>query len=192
MSKISDVTGVILAGGKSVRFGGNKAFAYYKGQPLVERVLHVLQKIFNDVVIVTNTPDDYAHLGVSVITDMMPHRGPLGGIMSALYYTTCGGVFAAACDMPLLNPFVIRQVVEKGKKHLAAVPEHNGQKEYLMSFYSKKLLSTMSLLVRDGRLSVAELCDQLTNIIWIPVEGDSWLNMNTKGELEALEKQHAR
>ena len=189
MTKISHITGVILAGGKSARFGQNKAFALFEGTPFIERVLKVMRLTFSKVMIVTNSPADFAHLKVLVLADSIPCKGPLGGIMTALQQTTDDGIFAVGCDMPCLSPFVIRRVLEKVKNHLAAVPEHDGIKEYLMAYYAKKLASTILSFLRQERLSLAALCEFLTNIVWVPVEGKSWINVNTRKDLELLPRR---
>src|SRR3989338_7645546 len=103
MSKINDVTGVILAGGKSTRFGENKAFALFDGVSFIERALETMKQVFKEVIIVTNPPNVYSGWGGSVVKDTIPYQGPLGGLMSALTYSISPYVFIAACDMPLLS-----------------------------------------------------------------------------------------
>src|SRR3989338_7683808 len=103
MPKISDITGVVLAGGKSLRFGQNKAFALLQGVTLIERVLNVMKTLFDDLLIVTNNPGDYSSFDVPVVSDLEPDKGPLGGIVTALHYSERDRIFVAACDMPLLD-----------------------------------------------------------------------------------------
>lgn len=191
MPKIDDITGVILAGGRSERFGGNKAFAAFQGVPFIERVVRVMKSIFENLLIVTNTPQDYNRLGLPILTDIEPYKGPLGGIVTALQHSPTDRIFVVACDMPILDPKVIAQIIEKANGFDAAVPIHDGIREYLLALYSRKLLTRMSCCLSEDKLSLDEFCRKLSNVTWVPVDGDSWFNVNTKKDLEFLEKNHA-
>ena len=191
MPKIDDITGVILAGGRSERFGRNKAFSTFQGVPLIERVLKVMTGLFQDVILATNAPQEFASYGVLVLTDQEPHQGQLGGLVTALAASINDTAFVVACDMPILNPEVIAWLIEKGRNFDAAVPVHDGIREYLMALYSRRLLQRMSCCLSEGKLSLDEFCRKLSNVTWIPVDGDSWFNVNTKKDLEFLEKHHA-
>lgn len=191
MKKITDVMGVIMVGGRSVRFGRNKAFAVFKGASFLERTLETMKMVFEDVILVTNTPAQFSGWGVPVVKDSIPYQGPIGGLMSALSYSGNRPVFIAACDMPLLNPADIRRIVKHGKNFLAAVPVHDGRKEYLMAFYSQKILPLISSLIGEEKLSMTGLVSKLKPVAWLPVQGESCFNVNTPEDLSSLEEQHA-
>ncbi|QQR81304.1 MAG: molybdenum cofactor biosynthesis protein MoaE [Deltaproteobacteria bacterium] len=116
---LADITGVILAGGKSSRFGTNKALVPWKQHTFIEEVLHTMQSVFDRVVIVTNTPEVYQHLGVEMLKDAIPHQGPLGGIEVAL--RECGSSFVVACDMPLVTSEEIKSILSKRSQKSEAV-----------------------------------------------------------------------
>lgn len=189
---MNDVTGVILAGGRSLRFGSNKAFALYQGVPLIERVVNVMRPLFEDLILITNTPGDYARHDLPTFTDLEPYKGPLGGIVTALHYSNCDRIFVVGCDMPILDPGVIAKIIEKGREAEAAIPVHDGIREYLMALYSSHLLTRMRCCLQNGLLSLAEFCAKLSRIVWVPIEGDFCFNVNTKKDLEFLEKNNAR
>lgn len=191
MLPVADITGVILAGGESRRFGTNKAFAPLHGVPLVEHSLEVMRKIFSEVLIVTDTSDLYSRFGVPVFQDFEPHQGPLGGIFTALHQTRNDKIFVVGCDMPLLDRETIEQILEAGRDADAAVPIHDGQKEYLMALYSRALLQSMCLALGDGKNSLKEFCCKIPNIEWVPIGGASWTDVDTPEDLEQLEKRHA-
>lgn len=188
---ITDITGVVLAGGESRRFGTNKAFAPLHGVPLVEHALEVMRKIFSEVLIITDTPDLYSQFGVPVFQDFEPHQGPLGGIFTAFQKTRNDKVFVVGCDMPLLEQDAIRQILEAGRDADAAVPIHDGQKEYLLALYSRLLLPSMCQALGDGKNSLREFCCKIPNITWVPVGGTSWTDVDTTEDLERLEKNDA-
>src|ERR1051325_8095541 len=103
------VTGVIQAGGKSTRMGGEpKALLELGGRRIIERVLDALRPVVEDVLIVTNTPALYGFLGVPMVPDVYPDHGSLGGIFSGLSAAAGGAGFTAGCDMPFLQPDLAR------------------------------------------------------------------------------------
>src|SRR5947208_1757018 len=98
----------ILAGGRSSRMGTDKAFVRVLGRPLIEDILAQVADLGSETLIVTNRPDDYAYLGVPLFTDVLPDKGALGGIYSALASAGQPHILCIACDMP----FVVRPLLE--------------------------------------------------------------------------------
>ena len=96
------ITGVVLAGGKSSRMGQNKALMSLGGKRLVDRVVEVMRSVFDDLLMVTNTPDVYADLGMPMVQDVWPEKGSLGGVYSAIYHVATPYCLVVACDMPFL------------------------------------------------------------------------------------------
>ena len=142
-----DITGVILAGGKSSRYGTNKALVRIEGIPLIERVATVMQSLFEHVFLITNTPDEYAYLGLSMYEDLIKGLGPLGGIYTALTAISNSGGFFVSCDMPFLNPYLIRYMVEIRENYDAVVPKVSEKIEALHSLYSKRCLPAVKKLI---------------------------------------------
>ncbi len=191
MSKIADITGVILAGGLSSRFGENKSLANFLGVPMIHRVARVMSAVFNDILLVTNTPEATADLGLRSVRDDIPGKGPLGGIVTAFDNTLNDRIFVAACDMPVLNALTIERIIAQGGSADAAVATHGEIHEYLLALYSRRLLHRLRCCLSEDHLSLRDFCSHLSNVSWIPVEGDAWFNVNTKKDLESLEKNHA-
>src|ERR1700732_3866632 len=75
------VTGLVLCGGKSRRMGRPKAFLPYQGTTIVEHVISTMRELFSEIFVVANEPEAYENLGVDVVKDILPYRGPLGGIL---------------------------------------------------------------------------------------------------------------
>lgn len=96
----------ILAGGRSSRFGSDKARAVIQGQPLVCRVAEALMPVVSSITVVADAPGKYADLGLATIADAIPHKGPMGGLVAALNdRDRClgpGWLLLASCD--LLDP----------------------------------------------------------------------------------------
>lgn len=94
---------VIQAGGESRRMGQDKALMPFLGRPLIQRVVDRLAPIADEVIVTTNRPDDYRFLGLPLFPDLVPGRGALGGLYTALSSATCEAVAVVACDMPFAS-----------------------------------------------------------------------------------------
>jgi len=191
MPLVVNITGVILAGGKSSRFGENKALAHFRGIPMIQRVIESLRQLFPEILLVTNSPGEYGELGVPVVRDIVPDQGPLGGIVTAFQNTLNDRIFVVGCDMPALEPGPILRILAEGGVADAGIPVHDGVREYLMALYSRRLLPRLACCLSEGKLSLRDFFDHLSNVAWVPVEGDSCFNVNTKKDLELLEERDA-
>lgn len=163
------MTGVILAGGKNSRIGLNKAFLEIGGKRIIERIVEIYKKIFDEILIITNTPEDYQYLTESVIlseaknlklkiyTDLIPNRGSLGGIYTGLHYSKSDYVFFSACDMPFLNEKVIRHIIKGARDYDIIVPYFKHRLHPLHAVYSKRCLPLIKVMVEKKRLKIKEL-----------------------------------
>ena len=143
---IEDVAGVVLAGGSSKRFGRNKAFEKIDGIPLIERVVTVMKSVFQRLIIITNTPEEYAYLQIPMYKDVVEGFGPLAGILTGLLNIPCGYGFFAACDMPYLNQALIRYLIKIRNSYDVIVPRVPEGLEPLHAIYNKRCLS----VIRDA------------------------------------------
>jgi len=148
------VTGVILAGGQSSRMGQNKALLWLDGQRLIERVVGVMRTVFTELLMVTNSPEVYADLGVPMVGDVYPDKGSLGGIYSAVYHVTTPWCFVAACDMPFLNADVIRYLMAQASEYDVVMPDIHGELQPLHAVYGKACLTPMLRRVEANRLKI--------------------------------------
>ena len=81
------ITGVILAGGKSSRMGFDKGLAILNGKPMIQYVIDVFEKLGLDIIIISNSPG-YETFGYPIYNDLIPEKGPVGGIYTCLLYTS--------------------------------------------------------------------------------------------------------
>ncbi len=154
------VTGVIQAGGKSTRMGGQpKALMELGGRRIIDRVVEVMRAVTDDLLIVTNTFDVFATLGLPMVADVFPDHGSLGGIYSGLRAASGDAIFTVACDMPFLLLDVARLVVERASLADVVVPMSHGRFETLHACYAKSCLVPMEVNLRAGRLKIASFFD---------------------------------
>ena len=161
MEKIKDVSGVVLAGGRSTRYGKNKALVKLHGIPLIERVLDVMRPIFRRVIIITNTPDEYSYLELPMYQDIIKGLGPLGGINTGLRVIPGSGFFVA-CDMPFLNQGLIRHIVEIKADFDVVVPRISGNMEALHALYGKGCQSKIEGLINSGIYQVFRFFNEVS------------------------------
>jgi molybdopterin-guanine dinucleotide biosynthesis protein A len=95
---------VIQAGGESRRMGQNKALMPFCGEALIHRVLRRVSGLADELFITAQKPENLQFLGLPVIADIFPGKGPLGGLYTALATAANAAVIVVACDMPFVNP----------------------------------------------------------------------------------------
>ena len=96
-------TVVIQAGGQSTRMGEDKALKPFLGRPLIQRVIERVAPLADEILVTTNRPEDYAFLGLRLVPDLVPGRGALGGLYTALASAAGDTVAVVACDMPFAS-----------------------------------------------------------------------------------------
>src|SRR2546429_9209721 len=131
-------TGVIQAGGRSTRMGGRpKALIELGGSRIIERVLAALTAVVDDVLLVTNTPELYAFLKLPMVADVYPDRGSLGGIYSGLNAASRETAVTVACDMPFLQPDVVRLAGAPAGQRGVVIPPLGHQLETMHAAYAQ-------------------------------------------------------
>ena len=147
--RIDNVSGIILAGGKSSRFGFNKAFAEVDGTRLIEKVISVIESVFEHLIIITNTPEDFAYLRLPLFEDQVKGIGPLGGILTGLRSIPDDAGFVVGCDMPFLNGDLVRYMIDAQSDFDAVVPKFGWRVEALHALYHKRCLPAIEKMIGD-------------------------------------------
>ncbi|MCK4326832.1 molybdenum cofactor guanylyltransferase [bacterium] len=185
------MTAVILAGGENKRTGLNKALLKLNGQSLMETIIGKLRNLFKEVIIVSSYPREYEHLNLKVVKDLIPQKGPLGGIYSGLSFSKSSHSFVVACDMPFINPDLIRYMKVRIDDSDVLIPKTREGYEPLHAFYSKNCLDVIrKQLDSEASLKIVDFFDQV-NVKYIEEEevrkfdpdGLSFFNINTSGDL---------
>jgi len=83
--------------------GQDKALMLFQGKPLIQTVIERLAPIADEIIVTTNTPENYDFLGVPLYPDIRPMRGALGGLYTALKFAAHAQVAVVACDMPFAS-----------------------------------------------------------------------------------------
>jgi molybdopterin-guanine dinucleotide biosynthesis protein A len=193
-------TVAVLAGGKSSRMGTDKSFVPLLGRPMIEHVLARLADLGqSETILIVNRPDDYAHLGLPMFGDVIPDKGSLGGIYSAIHYSPSDSTLVLACDMPLVNPPLLRYMIalrdEEGGPYDVIVPRVEDHPQGLHAIYSRSCLEPIRECIGADRLKVIGFYDRM-RVRYLDVaeyarfdpQGLSFQNINTPDELRAAQR----
>jgi len=190
-----DVSVVIQAGGESRRMGRNKALVLFLGRPLIQRVAGRLADLGDERIVTTNTPESMAFLGLPCFQDVVPDRGALGGLCTALVRARLPLVAVAACDMPFVNPALFRFCLERAEGWDVVIPRTAHGLEPLHAVYRREAcLPAVRSVLEAGAWRVDSWFDRVRVRILEPSEyahldpaGRTFLNVNTPEELAHTE-----
>ncbi|MCU0847459.1 MAG: molybdenum cofactor guanylyltransferase [Spirochaetes bacterium] len=159
--KQSSASAFILAGGKSQRFGSNKAVSILDGKPIISHVIDAVYSVIKNISIIANKPEDFRFLNLPVYQDLIMDIGPLGGIYTALSLSATRKSFIVACDMPGIEPRLIEWMVMESSGYDIVVPLLNGNYEPLHAVYDRSCLPATGKIIHDGGRQPAALYSQV-------------------------------
>lgn len=140
---------LILAGGQGRRLTPDKPLLEIDGKPIIERTASVVVSLFEEVLVVTNTPEKYGFLALPLVADERQGCGPLMGIYSGLRRSKHDVAFVCAADMPFLSEELIRAQFDELGAFDIVVPWPHRRPEFLHAFYHKRCLPAMREIL-DG------------------------------------------
>ena len=186
------VSGVVLAGGKSRRTGGEpKALLSFGGRPLIQLIVETLESVLpGGCVVVTNTPELYAFLGRPMVGDVFPEGGSLGGIYSGLLAAATPSALCVACDMPFVSPGFLGYLADRAGEADVVIPEVAGELQPLHAVYGRTCVPAMERRLRANRLKVTGFFDEV-RVLVVPAETVArfrdpallFMNLNTPEDL---------
>lgn len=181
-------SGVILAGGKSARMGFDKQRVLIGGVLMVHYIARQLEAVFEEIIIVSNTPELYSKSKYRVVTDIFKDKGPLSGIHTGLRYCKSDYVYFVAGDMPVINTAYIRYMMSRveNQEVLACVTEVNGYIEPFNAFYSKASTKIIEASICKDHLKISRLVKEQKHLLIEEEEARNYapdlamfLNLNT-------------
>jgi FdhD protein len=184
--RIPGITGVILAGGKSRRMGSDKSLLPIEGARFIDHVYQRMSSLFNEVIIVTNSPDLYSELPCRAVPDIYYAQGALAGIHSGLAHAKTEKIFVVGCDMPFISAPVVQQICSHAGDGDLVIPHSSNGQEPLHALYSKSCLPAMEEVLDSGRKQIRLFFDQV-KVVQLPVaeirnidpQEQSFQNINT-------------
>jgi molybdopterin-guanine dinucleotide biosynthesis protein A len=170
--------------------GEPKALLELGGKRIIERVIDAVGSVLDDLLVVTNTPERYAFLGLPMVPDAFPEGGALGGIYTGLRAAGGEAAFTVACDMPFLHPAIVRMVVERARDGDVVIPRTGDQLETMHAVYGKRCLGPMEARLRAGALKIVGFFPDV-HVVELEAAGIArhrapevaFMNVNTPAEL---------
>lgn len=190
---ILDVTGILLAGGKSRRMGEDKRFLHVGARSLLGRSLSVLCELFEQVRVVIAQDSPMVEAEVPIIRDLVPDCGSLGGLYTGLQQATTEYVFLAACDMPFLNPDLIRYMISLKEEADIVIGQQGTRVQPTHAVYSRRCLPVIEEMMHAHTMKIQRMMEHGSLRVRV-VRGDelnrvdplgrSFLNVNTPSDLQ--------
>lgn len=184
----NEVTGVVLAGGKSSRFGQDKGMYPYKGKPMVLHALAILEPLCSKLMISTNDSRSYAGFGYACIEDISHNAGPLAGIQSAITHAPADLVAIISCDTPSIPTALYARLIKSIRNHDVVMPSHKGFIETMTAVYAKKCLPLIEAAIKSKHFRILDAIKPMDSLfLEIQHEGfykpDIFHNINYKEDI---------
>ena len=189
---MTQLTVAIQAGGQSSRMGTDKSFVLFEGRPMIETVIEKVTGLGDELILITNKPDGYAHLNLPMFNDIYPDHGSLGGIYTAVTYAKHPHTLVVACDMPWLNPQLLQYMIGLKEKADVIVPRWQNFPEPLHAIYNKNCLAPIQKKLEAKQLKITKFYADLS-VLYVEKDeierfdknGRSFANINTPDDLVA-------
>jgi len=148
-SETREITGIVLAGGKSRRLGRNKALLELGGRSLLAQVVAKVHPLCTEVIVVgSSTPDQV--LALRFVDDIYAGHGALGGIHAGLQAAHTEYSLVVGCDMPFLNHDLWGYMIGQVKGYDVIIPRLKDFLEPLHALYSRNCLEPIEQLLTQG------------------------------------------
>lgn len=190
-----ETSGIILAGGKSLRLRQNKMLEAVGHRSLLEQVISRIASLSSEIIVVTAEgqliPQYKEYPDIKVVTDIYPDKGPLCGIYTGLKISTSVCNLVVAADMPFLNRALLDYMLGLVDGVDLVAPRVAGQIEPLHAIYNKDCLVAIEKMMKEGVLSVHKLISRVkvryveaNEITRFDPEQRSFFNINTEDDLQ--------
>ncbi|MGD8883114.1 MAG: molybdenum cofactor guanylyltransferase [Desulfobacterales bacterium] len=190
-------TGVILSGGLSTRYAGTeKALLQVGGVRILDRIYDIYSQLFEEIIMVTNTPEKFLDWDLLIVSDLFPIRSSLTGIHAGLFYMTNPFAFISACDTPFLKKEIVETVIGKIEAQIDIVmPETSAGFEPLCAAYSKRCLQPAQHHLEQEKLKIIKTFRKsriktVSEKVLRKIDTDlqSFFNINTPDDLKRAEE----
>ena len=194
----NNILPVVLAGGKSIRFGDNKSQAQLKGKILIDYILSEIVNDFREVIIVANDPIEHLSSDkITKIVDFKKNLGPLGGVFSAMKWVKDNDkkyqwIVTFPSDTPFFKNKIMNSFLNKinEKESELFFMKSNEKRHNIFGLWSMDLINQLEKDLETGSRKVEKWANSIgVKTINMSFEKDDpFFNINTKEDLEKAEK----
>ncbi len=190
----NNITGIILAGGKSFRMGSDKGFLLLNQKAFVQYSIDALSPLVSEIIIVSDH-SAYDTFGYKRVNDITKNAGPVAGIISGLEATQTTYNIILSCDIPLINTKILSQLITAATPNTSIIQlESHGKSMPLIALYNKQVLPIFKeqLQNNERRLRmVVNACGYKT-ITLSDKDTASTKNVNTQTEFKEVKDAYTR
>jgi molybdopterin-guanine dinucleotide biosynthesis protein A len=174
----------VLAGGKSTRFGSDKALAELDGEPLILRLARAVAPVARELIVVAERADKYASLGLPTIGDVLPDRGPLGGLLTALEHApTPAQILLVTCDLVVFEASWV-ETLATSAEGARAVAFRDDRWQPFPGLYHTELGGDARRAVARGELGMGRFLDTVSaRAVPLPRDWPPLVQANTRADL---------
>ena len=189
------LTVAIQAGGQSRRMGRDKGLVLLRGQPMIRHLLDRVADLGDEVLVTTNSPEDYAFLGVRLAPDEQPGAGALNGLQTALLAARGDKVLVLGCDMPFVSRPLLSHLIELSPQADLVVPRPGGYYEPMHAVYDRRCLAEIEVSLEAGDMRMTSFYPRIHVLAVEDPDLDlldpgrmSFFNINTPEDLAQAER----
>lgn len=188
------LTAVVLAGGKSKRFGSPKSIVRFDGKNLIAIAIDLARQICNRTIIIKDDEKIPLLNGIKSFKDIHPGKGPIGGVQSALTFSETENIAILPVDMPLLCVEIYNHLASIKKINTPVVAISTHGMEPLVSIWSKSNLTRINQSIEKNILSLWKCLEDLNAIklnfgkLYPEIPDSCFFNINTREDLDLLKK----
>lgn len=184
----SNITGIILAGGKSSRMGTDKGMLVLKEKRFIQHIIDAMKPLVNNIIIVSDNAN-HDVFEVKRIEDAIKDAGPLAGLYSGLQYSKTDYNLVVSCDVPLITSTVLKKLIENHEEDYDVIQLESKEKTMpLTALYSKTCEQTIKNLLDKGERRMRFAVSRLkTKTIKLNDNlSSATTNINTKEQFDAI------
>lgn len=193
---MKDINLIILAGGNSKRMKFSKEFLKIDKEYLIHKNIKILQKLFDEIIVVSNEKEHYKNLNVKVIRDIFYKKGPLAGLHSALTYSNYKFSYLLACDMPVIDLNFIKFMISNLDENFDGLvsKDENSKILPMNGIYKNTLKNSLREELINDNLKFTKFIEKnnfkILNFEKIEkfYKERVFLNLNTQKELDEFKK----
>ena len=184
-----NITGIILAGGKSSRMGTDKGFIFFNGKTFINHIIDALKPLVNTIIIVSDL-SQYGNLGYKQIKDVYPESGPLSGLYSGLLESDNDLNLVLSCDVPLISSEILRELLKAySEGNNAVVCKANKRVMPLIALYNKNCSAVCDKLLKNDERRMTRFLEVLNSVSYLDLnesQAQQIKNINTTKDLNEI------
>ncbi len=184
------ITAFILAGGKSQRMGTDKGLLLLNGKLFVSHICEAVKPIVGENIVIVSSNADYDFLGFTRIEDIVPEKGPVGGIYTALQRTKTRLNFILSVDAPLISAELLLWILDNRDDSFKMTQVQFEDKAYpLIAIYDQSLASIFEENLKKNQLRLRQVIKEIKHQTLVISEkwSDQVQNINTPEEYQKIQ-----